>query len=62
MSFAEKVSALHDLFGVPTNAPLPIQLTMMREQMGIAGAGTLRPCIRDRYSSPRCAQLDHSRQ
>ena len=62
MSFAEKVSALQDLFGVPTNALLPIQLTMMREQMGIAGAGTLRPCIRDRYSSPRCAQPDHSRQ
>ena len=43
MSFAEKVSTLRGLFGVPADAPLPAAVQMMNIQMGISGDGAPLP-------------------
>ena len=41
MSLMDQVAALRKFFQPPSEAPLPMQVAMVNEQMGIDGEGTL---------------------
>jgi hypothetical protein len=51
MSLMDQVAALRKFFQPPSEAPLPMQVAMMNEQMGIDGEGTLRARCPSRSTS-----------
>ena len=51
MSLMDQVAPLRKFFQPPSEAPLPMQVAMMNEQMGIDGEGTLRARCPSRSTS-----------